>query len=389
MPAGRLVRVLGQIAEVGRALGLMALLCVVVSGCAMRAGGQDGPTVRERGEKEEAELLKRVKVNRDPQIVEYVTGVARRVAPDVGGARVIVIEDPTLAAFAMPGGRVYVHTGLISRVENEAQLATILARELAHDPARLPAHSFKGTMPRTALSPTAAVVLGRDLELAATASIEGYGPSAERDADELGLRRLVTAGYDPREAPKLFERLAGDGADRGPLEIFFYGTRPRMGERYEATRTLLGQALAPQAASSGGRGAEDFERRVLTVVRDNAALDIRAGRFALARRQLDRVLALTPNDPIAQLSYGDLHRLQSQRVPPAERSTHTQQAVERYRRAAELDPTYAEPLRQLGLLYYQEGDVAGARSAFQRYLALRPDAPDAQRVREYLAALPS
>jgi len=100
------------------------------------------------------------------------------------------------------------------------------------------------------------------------------------------------------------------------------------------------------------------------------------------------VLALTPRDSIAELYYGDLYRLESQRADdPVDRADDERKAVERYDRAATLDPAYADPFRQLGFLYYQQKDNARARTAFERYLALKPDAPDAQRIKEYLAEL--
>ena len=58
-----------------------------------------------------------------------------------------------------------------------------------------------------------------------------------------------------------------------------------------------------------------------------------------------------------------------------------------YERAAILDPSSPDPYRQLGLLHYQDKDFARAREAFQRYLAIRPDAPDARRIKEYLGEL--
>jgi regulator of sirC expression with transglutaminase-like and TPR domain len=62
-------------------------------------------------------------------------------------------------------------------------------------------------------------------------------------------------------------------------------------------------------------------------------------------------------------------------------------ALVRYRRSAELDPQAPEPYRQLGLLYYQQRLPDRAREAFQQYLALKPDAPDAKRIKEYLVEL--
>jgi tetratricopeptide (TPR) repeat protein len=125
-----------------------------------------------------------------------------------------------------------------------------------------------------------------------------------------------------------------------------------------------------------------------TVVRDNAYEDIRAGRFTLAQRQLDRVLAVTPQDPLAYVYYGDLHRLQAQRTRDvAEKAQAAVRALAAYERAAALDPTLAEPYRQLGFLYYEQKQTARAREAFAKYLALKPDAADARRIKEYLTEL--
>ncbi|MEK7879170.1 MAG: tetratricopeptide repeat protein, partial [candidate division NC10 bacterium] len=63
------------------------------------------------------------------------------------------------------------------------------------------------------------------------------------------------------------------------------------------------------------------------------------------------------------------------------------QAIARYEQAAGLDSTFAEPFRQLGFLYYQQREPGRAREAFEKYLTLRPNAPDARRIKEYLLEL--
>ena len=347
--------------------------------------------LRERATREEAALLKRVRVYDEGRLAEYLGAVAGRVAGVAGvaggaGVRITVIADPTLAAFALPGGRVFVHTGLLSAIENEAQLAMILARELAHEASGLTASARKAPMSTVALSPTAAALLGLDLRLTARAAIDGYGSDGERAADAEALRRLTAAAYDPREAADVFRVLAASDADRlGLAEIFVYGNRDRLSERGGVWRELLQLATRPGENAAGRAG--ELARRMRSVIRDNAALDIRAERFALAQRQLDRVIALDPNDALAQLHYGELYRLQSQRNEDPERAENARRAIERYGRAAELDPRSAEPFRQLALLHYQQGDLAHAREAFERSLALAGDGPDARRIREYLAIL--
>src|SRR6185503_9608495 len=100
-----------------------------------RAGGQpfesyaDETALWAAAEQEEAALLKKARPYDDPVLEEYLTRVGDRLA---GGAtfKLIVLRDPTLNAFAMPNGRVYVHTGLLGRLDNESQLAMILGHEM-------------------------------------------------------------------------------------------------------------------------------------------------------------------------------------------------------------------------------------------------------------------
>jgi predicted Zn-dependent protease len=421
-----------------RLLACILVAALLAPACASRsvppigAGGQpfrpeaDERALWAKAEKEEAALLKRAKTYDDPLLEEYLTRLADRMMSESAraaggpGLKVGVIRDPTLNAFAMPNGRIYVHTGLLSRVENEAQLATILGHELTHYTNR---HALRFTrdaqnkqamytvaavaasigvavaagsrassgdyVGAAVLSQTANAVLGLGLTLATMAAINGYGRDLEREADKEGLERLVQAGYDPREAPKVFQLLQGESGDRGAVETFFFGSHPRLQERIDATSILVQQQYASLPAEPARlRNTEEFDLRMRTVVRENAYEDVRMGRFALARKQLDRVLALTPNDPMAQLYYGDLHRLQGQRARSvADKDAEGGRALQRYERAAELDPTFPDPYRQLGFLYYQQKDMAKARTAFEKYLELKPDAPDARRIKEYLVEL--
>jgi predicted Zn-dependent protease len=419
-----------------RALAV-ALAVAVAAGCATARvppmGAQrpfvpeaDERRLWEQAEQEEAKLQRSGKIYDDPLLEEYLGRIGDRLLPEAvkeaggPGVRFTVFRDPTLNAFAMPNGAVYVHTGLLARLENEAQLAAILGHELAHvtnrDALRFQRdartkvialnvlaiaasigvavaagkQAESGNVVGAAvLSQTANAILGLGLQLAALASINGYGRDLERQADEDGMARMVAAGYDPAEAPRVFELLKDDRGDPGRLEHFFFGNHPRLDERIATTRELLRTRYAAEARAPGRVvTTPEFDLRLRTVVRENAALDIRAGRFNLARAQLDRVLAVTPQDPVAHTYYGDLFRIQSQRARDrADKQALARQAIERYGEAARLDPAFPDPFRQLGFLYYAQDDRQRAREAFRNYLALRPDAPDARRIKEYLLEL--
>jgi predicted Zn-dependent protease len=379
---------------------LTASACAACAIMPTGAGGQsfqapvDETALWAAGEQEEAALLKKARPYDDAQLEEYLTRVSDRLA---GGAtfKLVVLRDPTLNAFAMPNARLYVHTGLLSRLDNEAQLAMILGHEITHVTRRhalgLPraVPGKKRPIEAVAMSPTAAAIVAFGLPLAAVAAIDGYGRDLERDADDGGLQSLVNAGYDAAEAPKAFERLRSESKDRGSLETFFLGNPRKLTERIETTRKLVAaQNAAAVAAPTAVRDTEEFQLRMRSVVRENAYEDIRAGRFAVARAQLDRVLAATPGDPVAHLYYGDLHRLQAQGARDAvQQARAAGLALAAYEQAAALDPTLPEPHRELGFLYYQQKQNTRAADAFRAYLALKPDAPDARRIKEYLAEL--
>jgi predicted Zn-dependent protease len=390
-----------------RPSGLHLILVLLLSACAARIEpiGLDGraftPEADERqlwarAERDAAVLRERVPRLEDAALIAYLAGLVERLAPPgatVTGApltRITLLRDPTLAAFALPDGQLFVHTGLVAAVEREAQLALVLARELAHVHHRHALARWRENRvgpPRvvavTAVSPTAAAILGGGLPVAALGAMTGYGQRLEARADAVALLAVARGGWDPREAVTLWSTLAADLPVRGPLEAFLPGQprwlRARGGGLDE-------HALA--AAVPAAPGGDELETRRLALLRDNAGEDLRRGRFALARRQLDRVLAATPDDARAQLAYGELHRLQSQRAATyEERVAGIRRARARYVRALALDPALAEAHRQQGLLAYQQQSFGRARAALEEYLRGAPTAPDAGRVAEYVREL--
>jgi predicted Zn-dependent protease len=373
-------------------------LALVLSACAARippiGGGvftpePDEPRLWARADKDATVLLERVRRYDDAALLAHVTGLVERVTPDgvraAGGPvpRVTVLRDPTLAAFALPDGRVFLHTGLLAAVERDDQLALVLARELAHVYRRHALTVWRDeaapvrVVSVAALGPTAAAILGANLRVAALAAVTGYGEPLEAEADADAREAVARAGWDAREAAKVWAVLARELPGRGALETFLPGNPAWLEARGPTARP---------ADTTGPSDPLDASRRAL--LRDNAADDLRRGRFALARRQLDRVLAAAPDDALAYLVYGDLHRLQAQQAPtPDARDAEVRQARARYTRALALDPTLAEAHRQLGLLAYQQQNLGRARAELEEYLRRVPAAPDAARIGEYVREL--
>lgn len=148
---------------------------------------------------------------RDPELNEYVKGVACKVAAEYcGEVRIYLLESSSFNAFMMPNGALAVFSGLMLRAENEAQLATVLGHEVGHYEEN---HSLE--QHRT-LKRTAALMLAGDLAtgglgtLAGILSLQSYSREHERQADNIGFRRLVAAGYDGREAAKIWSNLIAE-----------------------------------------------------------------------------------------------------------------------------------------------------------------------------------
>jgi predicted Zn-dependent protease len=381
----------------------------------------DEREIWEQSEAEQQKLNRRGRLYQDPLLEEYINDIARRLTPpefDEQGVpiRVRILQDPSLNAFAYPNGALYVHTGLLARVENEAQLATVLGHEMTHVINRDAVRQYRSTRNKViaanvaavaasigvsavageqwrrgndvtaaVIGQTANVMLGLGLQFGLLAAVNGYGRGMEDEADVGAMRLMSQAGYNINEAPKVHQMLLQRYGDPSRLENFFFGNHARNQERIEHYERMLNTEYVQVAqATSLITNTEEFQRRTRLLVRDNAILDVEAGRYGTAKTALGRVLAVAPTDAKAHFYLGELYR--KQRRSPAD----VEQAIASYQKAAEHDPSYPEPQYRLGLLYYlyyRSDKKAEARQAFERYLELKPHADDRQQVREYLLEL--
>ena len=353
------------------------------------AAAPDSPDVGKRAESQEERLLARTPVLGDPALDAYLAAlVARLVAapsvrPDLPPIRAVALRDAARNAFSLPHGRIYLSTGLLAHLDGEDELAMLLAREIAHL-TRNDAARAAGSPRPPAGPPHLYAALG--LDLAYTAAVIGGNALAERETDALALVLLTRAGFDVEVAPRAFDQLRRGLTEERRVEPFLLGSVRFLDDRRGSFAALrLEQPVQEGRIQSSGEG---FAGALRVAVRENAALEGRADRFATARAQLARALRLAPGDPVAHLHGGDLDRLEAQRRrSAADRQALRGEARTAYERAALLAPEWPEPYQRLGLLHYETGQLAAAREAFSRYLAIAPDGAESRRIREYLAAL--
>ena len=387
---------------------------------------QDESELWSQARVEERKLLDEAPIYDDPLLEDYLEGVVAKLNPAGMAAnrqiryQVRVIEDPALNAFAYPHGSMYVHTGLLARMENESQLATVLGHEMTHVENRHTVRYRRSARNRQVgfaiAALTAAVILaeeeadalwdgdygkavrisvlgqilvGLGLQLAFLASVNGYGRNLEREADVGSFDKMENAGYDLRESPKVYELLQDRHGEAGELETFFFGSHPKLSQRVESARERL--AHRPQATRGSEATEEDsltFERRIRPVLRDDARKNIELGRLELAAFELEKALALLPEDAEAHLLVGQLKLAQArQPQDPAARARLREEAVESLRESVRLAPDQAGGHRELGLLAYIAEDFATACAELAVYVELAPGAEDAQTVRGYLLEL--
>ncbi len=154
---------------------------------------------------------------RNRAVQKYVDSVVQRLVRNSDAYSpftVRVIDSGEINAFALPGGFLYVNTGMIIEANSEAELAGILAHEIAHVTAR---HSTKQqskarlfswlTLPLLFVGGPAGVAIQQGLGLAGPLSFQKFKRNAERDADILGLQYAYRAGYDPAALVDILERL--------------------------------------------------------------------------------------------------------------------------------------------------------------------------------------
>lgn len=331
------------------------------------------------GEQDEEALRKSGHVRDDPALTAYLQAVMDRLFPEFAGrVRVRVANDSALNAFALPQGTVFVNMGLLARLENEAQLATILAHEGSHFTHRHGYQSIRQAKSLSGFAVTASILtggIGGVLGSAvASTSMSGYSRDTEREADRQGFERMARAGYDVRESARGFRLLAGEVKALDVREPFFFASHPRLQERIDSFEALSAGHAGPPgevgearfaAATDGLR--EEWLQAQIELGKPRSVIHVLANPAMLARYPVH-----------AHYYLGEAYRLRGEEGDSGRAEAAWREAVARA-------PDFAPSHRALGILALKRRDWAAARDGLRRYLALAPAAHDAAFMRDYLA----
>jgi beta-barrel assembly-enhancing protease len=254
---------------------LQSLLVVMILLSTSCAGRRPGDPLRpgfnlfsveqevELGREAAAQIRQNVEVVNNQSLQNYIRTLGGRLAQTEAAGKYpynfTLINDPSINAFALPGGPIFVHSGLIANAENEAQLVGVLAHEIAHVALRhgtnqaskanlvqLPA-MIAGSM----LGQGATGQLGQlGLALGLETLLMSYSRGAENEADALGSRIMAAAGYNPIEMARFFEKLESQGGSRAPQ---FLSSHPNPGNRVTAVQAEIQTFPTGQYGTNSGQ----------------------------------------------------------------------------------------------------------------------------------------
>jgi predicted Zn-dependent protease len=207
---------------------------------------------RQLGAEVEKQARQKFDFLRDEVVVGYVAGLGnsllRVMGPQPFDYDFYVIEDDELNAFAVPGGNVYVHTGLILKARNVSELVGVMGHEIGHVYCRHIAENYRrqrNTSIAQQLGVLTVGVLAGGAAAQATNLLTGVGAmaylntfsrDAEREADAFAVEILPKAGYDPHGLPTFFETLMKQYGNSGDS---FLSSHPATQERIDTTNALI------------------------------------------------------------------------------------------------------------------------------------------------------
>lgn len=201
------------------------------------------------------EIEKELEFVRDRQVVDYVQGLGRTVVenapePPPFPVEFHVVKDPSINAFAIPGGNVYVHTGLLAAASDESEVLSVIAHEYGHVVYRHGAKHMARAQGMQAVSALGGKLLGDagssqlvglGVSLFEQGALTRYGREDELEADSIAIPTLYRAGYDPRGMVSFFEHLQSKYGDQSGFTRYFSShpaTSERIDRAEEAIRSL-------------------------------------------------------------------------------------------------------------------------------------------------------
>lgn len=333
----------------------------------------------------------------DRFLQDYVAELGQSLVPRETSAGVSfsfrIVNDASPNAFAFPDGRIYVHTGLLVFVQNEAQLATILGHEIGHVLEEHTLESIKdrrsfkravlpGLLGALAGAAVGGAVKGKEGAVAGAAigatvgvvysvvSGNAYAKKQEDEADRIGVRLAIDRGFDSRESLAFFKKLGDTFGEQDRFSNLLWGNHSRNVARMATIQALLDGDEAPRynAARSAGKltlGGGGMKLYTSRMFRD-AAIDYMDvyDRWDIARDLLEQIVEYRIRDPKTLCAIARVYKMVGR--TDADRN----RAVDYLQRATLADERNLFPYvhRELGLMQARLGDPGAAVESLKKYV---------------------
>ncbi len=238
---------------------VVVIICLFISACATSPTGRSqfiylpDAQLNKMGLQAFDDLKSKKPLSNNKKYIDFVNCIAQAITHETGGRwDVVVFDDKTLNAFALPGNKIGVHTGLIELVDNEHQLAAVMGHEVGHVLAR---HSNERMSQKTALNQSVALVsaVSNPTSAVGKLAVSALGIGAqygivlpfsrthESEADIIGLDLMAKAGFDPRHSVGLWQKMGQ--ASKGQQTSEFMSTHPSHKTRIKKLSEHLPKAM--------------------------------------------------------------------------------------------------------------------------------------------------
>ncbi len=318
---------------------------------------------------------------REPALQSYLDGVTARLAGEhAADVRLYALFTPMFNASMAPNGMMQVWSGLLLRMENEAQLAAVIGHEIGHYLQRHTLERLRDMKARSAFGQFMGMfgLVGLMAQLATLASAFGFSRDQERQADEVGTLLMRRGGYDTREAAKVWANLVAEMQAAGDTSAAsggaMFATHPGASERSATLLTLAG------GDSGGYVGEAEYAAQLAPIRGKLLEEEVRRNRPAESLTLLTRMLARQPQDAELLATRAELYRLRAT-------GDDADKALADLQAATQTGKEPATAHRALGQLHQAQGRREAARTAFQTYLQRSPQAADAALIQQTIEDL--